>query len=40
MFQIKKNFIIKKLKIPLIGIHNIRNSVAAAAVSLNSWNIN
>ncbi len=30
----KKKFIIKKIKIPLLGIHNIRNSVAAAAVSL------
>ena len=25
---------IKKFKIPLLGIHNVRNSVAAAAVSL------
>ena len=33
MFQIKKNYI-KKIKIPLLGIHNIRNSVAAAAVAL------
>ena len=30
----KKKYIIKKIKIPLLGIHNIRNSVAAAAVSL------
>ncbi len=30
----KKKIIIKKIKIPLIGIHNIRNSVAAAAVAL------
>ena len=30
----KKKLIIKKIKIPLLGIHNIRNSVAAAAVSL------
>ncbi len=30
----KKNIIIKKIRIPLIGIHNIRNSVAAAAVAL------
>ena len=30
----KKRFIIKKLRIPLLGIHNIKNSVAAAAVSL------
>ena len=30
----KKISEIKKLKIPLLGIHNVRNSVAAAAVSL------
>ena len=30
----KKKQIIKKIKIPLLGIHNIRNSVAAAAVAL------
>ncbi len=30
----KKNQIIKKLKIPLIGNHNIKNSVAAAALAL------
>tara|TARA_Y100000816_G_scaffold250322_1_gene200236 strand:- start:106 stop:1503 length:1398 start_codon:yes stop_codon:yes gene_type:complete len=30
----KKKQIIKNIKIPLIGIHNIRNSVAAAAVAL------
>ena len=30
----KKKFIIKKIRIPLLGIHNIKNSVAAAAVSL------
>ena len=30
----KKKQIIKSIKIPLIGIHNIRNSVAAAAVAL------
>ena len=30
----KKKKYIKKLKIPLLGIHNIRNSVAAAAVAL------
>ena len=30
----KKKLILKKLKIPLIGIHNIRNSVAATAVAL------
>jgi UDP-N-acetylmuramate--alanine ligase len=29
----KKNVIIKKIKIPLLGIHNIRNSTAAAAVA-------
>ena len=30
----KKKFIIKKVKIPLLGIHNVRNSVAAAAVAI------
>jgi len=30
----KKNLLIKKIKIPLLGMHNIRNSTAAAAVSL------
>ena len=30
----KKKIILKKIKIPLLGIHNIKNSVAAAAVSL------
>jgi len=30
----KKKMIISKIKIPLLGIHNIRNSTAAAAVSL------
>ncbi len=30
----KKKIVIKKIKIPLIGIHNIRNSVAATAVAL------
>ena len=30
----KKKLIIKKIKIPLLGIHNIRNSVAASAVAL------
>ena len=30
----KKKQNIKKLKIPLLGLHNVRNSVAAAAVSL------
>jgi len=29
----KKNKLIKKIKIPLLGIHNIRNSTAAAAVA-------
>ena len=30
----KKKIIIKKIRIPLLGIHNIRNSVAATAVAL------
>ncbi len=30
----KKRLLIKKIKIPLLGIHNIRNSVGAAAVAL------
>jgi UDP-N-acetylmuramate--alanine ligase len=30
----KKRLFIKKIKIPLLGIHNVRNSVAAAAVAL------
>jgi UDP-N-acetylmuramate--alanine ligase len=30
----KKNIIINRIKIPLLGIHNIRNSTAAAAVAL------
>ena len=30
----KKKITIKKIKIPLLGIHNIRNSAAAAAVAL------
>ena len=30
----KKKFKIKKIKIPLLGLHNIRNAVAATAVSL------
>ena len=30
----KKNKLIKKIKIPLLGIHNITNSVAAAALSI------
>ena len=30
----KKKLSIKSIKIPLLGIHNVRNSVAAAAVSL------
>ena len=29
----KKNLIIKKIKIPLLGLHNIRNATAAAAVA-------
>ena len=29
----KKNIVINKIKIPLLGIHNIRNSTAAAAVA-------
>jgi len=29
----KKNILISKIKIPLLGIHNIRNSTAAAAVA-------
>ena len=29
----KKNKLIKKIRIPLLGLHNIRNSVAAAALS-------
>jgi UDP-N-acetylmuramate--alanine ligase len=30
----KKKIVIKKIKIPLIGMHNIRNAVAATAVAL------
>ena len=30
----KKKLFVKKIKIPLLGIHNIRNSVAATAVAL------
>ena len=30
----KKKITIKKIRIPLLGVHNIRNSVAAAAISL------
>ncbi len=30
----KKRLNIKKIKIPLLGVHNVRNSVAAAAVAL------
>ena len=29
----KKNILIKKIRIPLLGIHNIRNATAAAAVA-------
>ena len=32
--QNKKKLYIKKLRTPLLGIHNVRNSVAAAAVAL------
>ncbi len=32
--QNKKELYIKKLRIPLLGIHNVRNSVAATAVAL------
>ena len=31
----KKIIIIRKIKIPLLGLHNIKNSVAATAVALN-----
>ena len=30
----KKKITIKKIRIPLLGIHNVRNSVAAAAVAI------
>jgi len=30
----KKKIIVKKIKIPLLGVHNIRNAVAATAVAL------
>jgi len=30
----KKKLFIKKIRIPLLGVHNVRNSVAAAAVAL------
>jgi UDP-N-acetylmuramate--alanine ligase len=30
----KKKYIIKNIKVPLLGIHNVRNSVAAAAVAI------
>merc|ERR1711965_561852 len=30
----KKNRLIKKIKIPLLGMHNIRNSVAASALAI------
>ncbi len=33
-FPNKKRFLIKKIKIPLLGIHNVRNSVAALAVAI------
>ena len=34
----KKRTIIKNIKIPLLGLHNIRNATAAAAVASNYWN--
>ncbi len=33
-FPNKKKIYIKKIKIPLLGVHNVRNAVAAAAVAL------
>ena len=30
----RKKYLLKKIRIPLLGIHNVRNSVAAAAVAL------
>ncbi len=30
----KKKLFVKKIKVPLLGVHNVRNSVAAAAVAL------
>ena len=30
----KKKILIKKIKIPLLGVHNVRNSVAASAVAI------
>ena len=30
----KKKFLVKKIKIPLLGVHNVRNSVAAIGVAL------
>jgi UDP-N-acetylmuramate--alanine ligase len=33
--QGKKNYIINNIKIPLLGLHNIRNATAAAAVATN-----
>ena len=30
----KKKIVIKRIKIPLLGIHNVRNSVAAIAVAI------
>ena len=30
----KKKMLLKKIKIPLLGIHNVKNSAAAAAVSM------
>ena len=34
IYQIKKKIIVRRIKIPLLGIHNVRNSVAAAAVAI------
>ena len=33
-FTNKKKFLVKKIKIPLLGVHNVRNSVAAIGVAL------
>ena len=30
----RKKYLLKKIRVPLLGIHNVRNSVAAAAVAL------
>ena len=34
MFLIRKDKKLEKIKIPLIGLHNVRNSVAAAAIAI------